>query len=282
VAAVAELHEPAFLGDEPVAFIELRRGGSAAVYRALVEAPGRWRVDPEEPVVIMAGEALGAPSAIRRGDRIELYVAAESPPRIVRAASTDGGESFAVDIDPVLVAAEAWEGGWVGSPAVFDLEGAPGLFYEGGPRAGIGLARLGEGEGERVEKDPVLAPVDVEDPLFWREVTEVGAPHALVVDGAVRLSFTGRGAEGTDAVSSEGPLPADRNDSIGLATTRDLGTYSLFPAGPVFARLVNLRAYLGEREAAVRISPEGGAEIVFVSTNASGESVSGLFRAAGR
>ncbi|UQA63376.1 hypothetical protein [Polyangium aurulentum] len=281
VARVAELHEPAFLGDAPVAFVELRKGGGAAVHRALVEAPGRWRVDPEEPVVAMAGESLGAPSAIRRGDRIELYVAAENPPRIVRAVSADGGASFAVDMDPVLVAAEAWEGGWVGSPAVVDFEGAPHLYYEGGPRAGIGLVRLGEGEGERVEKNPVLAPEDVEDGLFWRGLTEVGAPHALVVDGAVRLFFTGRGAEGTNAASAEGALPAERNDSIGLATTRDLGAYSLFPAGPVFARIVNLRAYLGEREATIRVSPEG-AEIVFVSTNASGESVSGLFRAGGR
>lgn len=281
VARVGELHEPTFLGDEPVAFVELRKGSGAAVHRALVEAPGRWRLDPQEPVVSIAGEALGAPSAIRRGDRIELYVAAQSPPRLVRASSSDGGESFTIDIDPVLTPAEAWEGGWVGSPAAFDFEGTTHLFYEGGPRAGIGLARLGEGLAARVETNAVLAPADVNDPLFWRGVTEVGAPHALLVNGAVRLFFTGRGAEGTDATSPEGPLPADRNDSIGLATTRDLASYSLFPAGPVFARLVNLRAYLGEREAAVRISPEG-AEVVFVSTNASGASVSGLFRAAGR
>jgi len=59
--------------------------------------------------------------------------------------------------------------------------------------------------------------------------------------------------------------------------TRDVAHFDRYPAGPVFARLANLRTYLGEREAAVRLLPSG-AEITFVATDASG-AVSGLARA---
>ena len=42
----------------------------------------------------------------------------------------------------VLVPAAAWERGWVGSPSVVRFQGATLLFYEGGPRAGVGMARI--------------------------------------------------------------------------------------------------------------------------------------------
>jgi hypothetical protein len=46
------------------------------------------------------------------------------------------------------------------------------------------------------------------------------------------------------------------------------------------ARVTNLKAYLGEREPCVTLAPEG-ANITFVSTDASGQQHSGLARAGG-
>jgi hypothetical protein len=58
-------------------------------------------------------------------------------------------------------------------------------------------------------------------------------------------------------------------------------SFSLFPTGPVYARLVNLRAYLGESAASMRLSTNG-AEMVFVSADSSGEAKTGLVRVLGR
>jgi len=213
-----------------------------------------------------------------REGRIELYFAIGAGAAIGRAISTDGGRSFTRDPGVLLAPAAAWERGWVGSPSAVVRGGETLLFYEGGPRAGIGLSRVGASSAERVGDEPVVTAARVEDPLFWRGVTEVGAPYTLVVGDALRLYFTARGAEGGDAIVADAAVPADVNDSIGLVTTRDLSVFTPYPGGPVFARTANLRSYLGEREAFVRRLPSG-AEITFVATDASGAALSGFARA---
>jgi hypothetical protein len=288
-----ELHEPeeVTIGGESVAFVEIRGGGpvpiaGAAVYRARIEGEGegegegrRWTADPVTPVLAPAsGESLGAPSVLVRGGRVELFFATDGA--IARAISTDGGRSFTRDAAPALVAASPWEKGFVGSPAAVDRDGVTLLFYEGGPRAGVGFARVDAGgHAVRAFDHAVITADGVEDPAAWRGVTEVGAPYAVAVGDATRVYFTARGIEGLDASAGDASLPADANDSIGLFSTRDLVHFEAHPGGPVFARVANLRAYLGEREAAVRVPAEGAAEIVFVATDASGASVSGLARA---
>ena len=219
-----------------------------------------------------------------RDGRLELYFGLGKGAGIARAISTDGGRTFRRDSGLVLASMSPWEKGWIGSPAAVLRAGEAFLFYEGGPRAGIGLARVdARGQGVRLREAPVLAPADVEDPLFWRGVTEVSAPYAVMDGDALRLYFTGRGAEGGDALVDHVPVPADRNDSIGLVTTRDLVAFVRSPTGPVFARGANLRAYLGEREASVRLGALGvtGAEIVFVAADAAGSVEAGLARAGG-
>jgi hypothetical protein len=278
-----ELHEPevATIDGASVAFVEIRSGGAsptAAVYRARAEGR-RWTADPATPVLTPgSGESLGAPSVIVREGSVELFFATGGT--IGRAISSDGGRTFMRDAAPTLIAEKAWEQGFVGSPAAVLRDGATLLFYEGGPRAGVGLARIDAGgHAVRAFDHAVIAATDVEDPGAWRGVTEVGSPYAVVVDDAVRVYFTARGIEGLDATAGDASLPADANDSIGLFSSRDLVHFAAHPGGPVFARVANLRAYLGEREAAVRVPLEGAAEVVFVATDASGASVSGLARA---
>jgi hypothetical protein len=282
VAEIAEMREPAYLGDEPLAFVQLNSGNSQALYRAQIVSSNAWRVDPPEPVFVMAGETImGGPTMVRRNGSIDLYAAVGVPSRIVQAQSTDDGKSFTLFLDPVLVAAEPWENGSVGSPAVFDFRGETYLLYEGGDRAGIGLARLTGNGAERTQPNPILAAKQVEDPIFWRQITHVGAPFAVVANDDVRILFTARGVEGFSATSGATNLPPDANDSIGLAATQDLQTFALFPTGPLYARIVNLRAYLGEAEVTMRLSSSGG-EMVFVSSDASGEGKTGIVRVVGR
>ncbi|APR82028.1 Hypothetical protein A7982_07377 [Minicystis rosea] len=285
IAVAGELHEPEVVtvGGAEVAYVEMRFAGASAgsaIYRAAIEAKTRWTMDPEAPVIPAEnGERAGAPSVLVDGDRVEMYFAIGEGAGIARATSTDGGKSFVREAAPVLVPGAAWENGWIGSPAVVRFEGATYLLYEGGPRAGIGLARVDGSGAQRVSDEPIVTPASVRDPLFWREVTEVGAPYAMVAGGALRVYFTGRGVEGNDALVGDAPAPADPNDSIGLAASLDARAFAQSPTGPVFARLTNLRTYLGEREASVRIVDGSGASITFVATDATGQSVSGLARA---
>lgn len=282
VAEIGELREPAYLGDEPLAFVELNRNGERAIYRTKMTSAHVWRIEPPDPVFMISGEtSVGAPSVLQRGSSIELYAAAGDPSRIVRAHSSDDGATFVVDMDPVLVANEPWENGSVGSPSVVDFHGETYLFYEGGARAGIGLARMTSGGAERAQPNPILTSEHAEDPIFWRHVTNVGAPHATLKESSVRIVFTARGIEGSSATTNDTDLPPEPNDSIGLATTEDMKTFMLFPTGPMYSRLANLRAYLGESEASLRLL-NTGAEMVFVSSDASGEMKTGLVRVVGR
>lgn len=284
VTVAGELREPevAVLGGASVAYVEMRGGAARAIYRARVDAAARWTLDPVDPVLAADAEGgAGAPALRLDGERVELYFALGEGAAIARAVSTDGGRTFARDAAPLLVPVPgwAWENGWIGSPSVVDFQGVTYLLYEGGPRAGIGLARLEGDHATRLFDAPIVSPQTVSDPLLWRGVTEVGAPSAVVAGDILRVYFTARGVEGGDALVGGVAVPAEANDSIGMAASLDARSFAGYPAGPVLARLTNLRTYLGEREAAVRLPAEGGAEITFVSADATGQSLTGLARA---
>lgn len=281
VAEIGELREPSYLGDENVAFVEFHSGGATTVHHVTIISPNTWRMAPNSVVYVPGETIVGAPSIVRRGEWIELYVAVGNPSRIVRAKSHDQGLTFTLDLDPVLSAAEDWENLSVGSPSVFDFQGTSYLLYEGGDHAGIGLARLTTAGAERTSPNPILSPKNVEDPIFWRQISRIGAPQAVVAGESVRILFTARGVEGFSATSGEETLPPEANESIGLAASTNMTTFSLYPAGPLYARIVNLRAYLGEAEASMRLLPTG-AEMVFVSSDASGDAKTGLVRVIGR
>ncbi len=282
VAEIADLGEPTYLANEPTAFVELERNQTRVIHRVTIASPHVWRIEPTEPVFKIDGETLvGAPSVLRRGPDLELYAAVGNPSRIVRARSSDGGKQFVMDMDPVLLAEENWENGSVGSPSMVDFNGRTYLFYEGGAGAGIGLAEVTDSGAMRTQPNPILFAENVADPIFWRSITHVGTPQALVVDDTVRVLFTARGIEGFSSTTKDQNLPPESNDSIGLAVTTDMQSFALFPTGPVYTRLVNLRAYLGEAAPDMRLSADG-AEMVFVSSDASGEAKTGLVRVMGR
>lgn len=276
-----EVHEPsiALLSGGPVAFLEIRDGGASltdGIYRARIDTSYRWTADPEAPILLpLPGETrVGAPSALARaGGSLELYMDVDDGAFLARATSTDGGVTFSRAPSPVLEPSDPWEAGRVASPSVVEYGSISYLFYEGGHRAGLGLARLDSttGAASRLSSDPIALPGDIEDPVLWRSVTEIGSPHAIVADGALRLYFTARGAEGGDSLSGTSAVPADLNDSIGLLTTRDLTSFARYPAGPVFSRVANLRGYLGEREPFVALAASTrAAEITFLATDAQG------------
>lgn len=288
---VGDVREPDFAHtrDDGIAFVEIRDVQRRAIYRVQIDAPERWHADPVEPVVASADAGgVGAPAAlVARADdgglgRIDLWFEVGDGAAIGHAASDDGGRHFVVDAAPSLVPSGGWEAGRVASPAVFVLRDARYLVYEGGPRAGLGVARIEGAHATRLGDAAVASPATFEDAVFWRAVSEVGAPAAVVsgegADAIARIFATVRGAEGRDSMTGQGPLPAEINDSIGLLASADLVRFDHAVTGPVYARVTNLRAYLGEREPTVVVD-EAGADLVFVSTDARTGAPGGLFRA---
>ncbi len=288
-----ELREPNLikLDGKSIAFFEMRGAGSpqsGAIYRARVDSRLRWTVEPEFPVLSPADNEfrIGAPSLrILDGEKLMLYAEVgegDEGARIVRAISSDGGLHFERDaffsFEP---SAGSWEAGRVASPSAFSFKGGDYFFYEGAKGAGIGLARVLKNSAERVYDQALITSLQLEDKFFWRGITNIGAPHAMVVDEVLYVYVSARGAEGADTLAEGENKPALLNDSIGLLASRDLQRFEAFATGPVFARTVNLRTSLGEREASVELL-EDKAAIVFVSADASGENNKGLFRAESR
>ncbi len=279
---LGEMHEPFIVGSgsNERAYLALVAGKTSAIYRARLETPERWVADPDKPVLEADAadqNEVGAPALVQSSAGYTLYFTSAGGARIERATSSDG-KSFSRDATPVLVADPGgWENGRVASPSVVSFHGTTYLLYEGGHGAGIGVARIDGGTAKRIGQGPLVTPAKV-DSRFWRDLTTVGTPDAVVVDGVVRIYFTGRGAEGADAIDQGNALPAAINDSIGLVTTRDFARLSYFPLGPVFARRTNLRAYLGEREPFVRMDGSR-TRLVYVTGDASG-AITGLALAA--
>lgn len=290
VEEVGDVREPEVveLGAETVAYFELRdadgSAASARIHRARVAAAARWVVDPVAPVLAgdAEGEGVGAPSVavVGGGAGVELYFEVAGGARIERATSADGRSFLRQGV--VLAPERPWEAGRVASPAAYAWGGGRWLAYEGGPSAGIGLARIAGSVVSRVSDAPLITPASLEDAGTWRAVTEVGTPYAVVLgdgEGAVlRLYVTARGTEGLDAHGPSGVLPAEPNDSIGMFASRDGESFVRAPGGPVLARIQNLRAHPGEREPCVRIDADG-ASIVFSGSDATGTRKSGLSRA---
>jgi hypothetical protein len=284
---VGDVREPEVIehAGGTLAFFELRdaAGGqeTAAIFRARVSGATRWIVDPLEPVLAGDdGEGVGAPSVLASGQGLELFYEVAGGERIERATSSDGASFLRQGV--VLEPAEAWEAGRVASPSAFGHAGARWLVYEGGARAGIGLARLDGGAATRIGSDALITAASLEDARTWRAVSEVGTPYA-VVDGEgdaaiLRIYLTARGIEGLDAHGPGGVLPAEPNDSIGMFASRDGERFERAPAGPVLARVQNLRAHPGEREPCVRFGAHGPT-IVFSGSDATGTRKSGLARA---
>ena len=282
---VADIRQPHVIADasnEPrqpsIAYVELATATSCSIYRALVQSDQRWDVSPITPVLAPDASdhgCVGAPSVLVHDNAYVMFAARGDGTAIVRARSSDG-ITFERDAEPVLTPQLAWEKGWVGAPGVSFWNGSTVLVYQAGPDSGLGIARVDDHLATRVSDGPWLTASDVVDGIYWREVRHLSSPFAFEHDGALVVYLTVRGVEGIDARTSAGEIyPADVNDSIGLASTRDLHTHTMFPLGAVFARKTNMRAYLGEAEPTTLYSPDGST-MYYVRGDASGTLRSGL------
>jgi hypothetical protein len=284
---IADLREPHVLvaNGQKLAYVELRRPAgkgkvSCAIHRARITGALRWEIDPIEPVLAAGAEddgCIGAPSLLVGADGWVMYAARGNGAGIVRAHSADGVQ-FERESGDVISPHFDWENGWVASPGVARFGTTVVVAYEADQGRAVGVATVGA-DGQPVAAS-TLTPSGFEDPVFWRNVDRIGAPFLITKGDSLLMYLTVHGVEGYDAISeSAGVYPADPNDSIGLVETRDLTHWGRFSTGPVFARRTNLRAYLGEKEPSVLIE-DSGSWLVYVGSDASGQSLTGLGLAA--
>lgn len=273
---IATVSEPAALAGTPWRFVAVKPPGAAsAIYRVRETSPVLWVADPSAPVLEAVGGAA-APTVIKGPGGVDLYFASEDGAALSVAASADGA-AFASAPTRVLRAADvSWAPGGIASPSAADFGGRRLLFFQDAAGTGIGAVELRGDLAVPVADRPLLRREDVEDPHFWRGVTWLGNPEALVSGEALRLYFAARGADALDATQKDGTfLRALANESIGLATTVDLTAFDLFPTGPVFGRRASLTATLGEREPMIVLDGETP-RLVFHAFDATGRGDTGL------
>ncbi len=279
VVESGEVREPSVVrvGGERIVFFEVRRSSGVAVYRGRFSALNRLLADP--PTAVLTAPTgmskVGAPSALVRGDRIDLFVEVDDGTSLGWGVSKDNGRSFEWTSSSALTPTEEWESSAVRSPSVFEYEGATFVFYAAGDSRGVGLAKLGADSLARVSKAPLLRPSDLEDAVFWRSVQAIDAPFAMVTDGALRVYVTARGVEGGTDTTPNGPTSLAPNDSIGLFATTDLKVFERSATGPVYTTISGLFGAQGEREPSLDISEEGAA-LYFVATDFKGAISTGL------
>lgn len=236
------------VGERTVLYAELLdQDDVGTILRAESSDGIHFAADPEVPVVTATAPALSvrAPSPLVDADGgVTLFFALDDGRAIASATSSDG-KTFS-DAETVLVPRDAWEAGRVAAPAAVRDGDAVLLFYEGGVRAGVGLAVSRGGRAfERVGAEPVLSPTQLEVPASWAPVSGVGAPWPLVVESAlgartIRLFVSGDGVVLPPSSSGDGGLPlADPSLGIAIAPAGFSGVpiFEPSPSGPVLARV---------------------------------------------
>ncbi len=283
----AEVREPALVPDvdprkQPVLYVEIRRMGRGAIYRALSPDGVGWTLDPAEPILEPAADEtrIGAPAAVRTDAGWLLFFdAGPMGTRIDRATSSDGVH-FTRDVAPALEPASPWEGGKVHAPGVTRTARGVYLAYEGGDGAGLGLAFAADGRSfTRVGDGLQLSRDDVGDPLLWRNVNAVGSPSlAAHVDDAgdelLDLWFSAHGLESSSVEELGTPRAAVPNWSIGYAATRVPKTgdprFEVFPWNPVFDRVLSFLQHEDELSPTVARLPGGNFAMLYGAIGSKG------------
>ncbi len=228
----ASLAHPAPLVEHEQVTLWLERDG--AVWRAQSRDGEKFSLEPRH--ALLSG---GAP-AIAFGDRYTLLFANAGD--LYRADSADG---IAFDA-PRLAIADA------SLPSLL-LQGDGLIAYllQGGE-----VVRYVDSGGGWSRAQSVLTPSTVTDPTYWRSVDALGAifvEHAQDGAGAdlTRLWFSAHGQESESSMQFGAPVPTPPDFSVGLATSTDGNTFSLYPYNPIFDRTLEFLDHPSELDPAV-------------------------------
>ena len=218
------------------------------IWRARSSDGQRWRFDPARPLL-----DARAPSVVRVGDKVRLYV--ETPAGIGMTEAADGVTFPA----PTTVIPGDYH-----APGAAVTQDGVIVYVQAGERAGLALW---SGSGA---PRSVFTPAAATLPELWKQVQKVGSPSVLVEssplgEATVHLWFDAFGKESGTSIQFGMPVEIPPNDSIGFASTRLAQPDQLvsFPYNPVFDRIVAFLAHRNERSPAVVKVPGEDAYLLF-------------------
>lgn len=158
-----------------IVWYERREVGGGLGQIWVVEFPALTELSDRQPRrVLMATHPWQAgdlrnPSVIRiSADELLLFYDAGSPSAIGVARSTDDGETFVADVEPLLINARA--------PSVSSFEGETTLMFERLNQPGLFIAQADDNLVLSIRTEPVLLPID-EVARFDR--ANVGSPQLI-------------------------------------------------------------------------------------------------------
>lgn len=217
------------------------------------------------------------------GGGLLLVVGAQDGSALVAYTSPDGEDWTRLGPGPFLAAGDGWESGWIGRPSVLGDAGGWLVAYEGGPGAGIGLARLEpSGEAARISSSPALTPSRAGTEPHWSALEWLGAPFLFMQEctpgwTGVGLVFEARGLERVD-LALEAGAPAEPNASVGYARLGADSTLEADPLNPIFTTMAGLAVTRGESTPAL-VCEAGTWILLYEASDPRSGLSEGLFRA---
>jgi hypothetical protein len=218
-----------------------------AIWRAESKDGLTYRFNPATPVLENAGDAH-APSAIEDQRGCLLYYERADGIWETPCPASAGSEAGRL----VLTGDYHAPSGVAGDDRIFVTVGA---------RAAIAAYRVPPTGGPAGTPQIAYQPADATDPVYWRNVQQVGSPFVLRDGDLLMVWFDAFGTETRDVVKFGVPTPVPANDSIGFASgdANDPLILTTWPYNPIFDRPILFENHQAERAPAVVRIPGGEA-----------------------
>jgi hypothetical protein len=241
---------------------------------------GAWSAPDATPVLAWPERDPGLAGAPDGG--LLLVAGRDDGSGIDAYASPDGLDwSPLAGSGTIVSSGAAWTSGWVGRPsAILDGDGWL-VAFEGGPGAGIGLARLSPaGVATVLSPYPALTPTGAGAEPWWSDISSVGSPLLFRQDCAAgwsgaALLFEATGLERID-LGVEGGDPPVPNASVGYARLVGDDLLAVDPRGPVFTTMAGLAVTRSEHGPAIACR-SGSWELVYAASDPVSGAGEGLF-----
>jgi len=243
---------------------------------------GAWFAPDDSPALEWPGRDPGLAAAPDGG---LLLVAGRDDGSGIAAYTSPDGLDWAplAGSGTIVSSGAAWTSGWVGRPTVV-LDGDGWIVaFEGGPGAGIGLARLDPaGSVTILSPSPALTPSGAGTEPWWSDITSVGSPMLFRQDcvpgwSGVALLFEATGIERVDLDVDGGEPPAP-NASVGYARLEEDGALLVDPRGPLFTTMAGLGVTRSEHGPALSCR-SGSWELFYGASDPVSGAGEGLFMA---
>ncbi len=231
-------------------YLEMNQGAfeRSVIFRASSSDGIHWSMSPPAPLMESGFDDdyhIGAPTLLRAGGNLIMFFEVGRGAYIGRAVSTNDGRHWTRDATPAILPAADETTIHAPSAIIDPATGRIRVYYEAGNGESIRTILSGDTMGTSFamsDRQTVLLPQSLTDPILWRAVSRVHSPFVLAEpDGAgnmlVKLWVSAFGFE-SGIAESFGTIDQVRaNLSIGYLVSTDGFSFVRYPFNPVFDRV---------------------------------------------